>query len=128
MEQFLLDSVPRYQSLVRAFKPPRSNKTAGTTNSSSITVATRIRPMLDDEVASGQVAGVLPRKGGNGSVDIHELRKKVRGPPMLNVSLLSPIYEPILCIHDLLIIYSPSLLLWTRYSARTRPQKIYMKI
>ncbi|OKL58682.1 hypothetical protein UA08_06026 [Talaromyces atroroseus] len=84
MEQFLLDSVPRYQSLVRAFKPPQSNKPTDTTNSSNITVATRIRPMLDDEISSGQVAGVFARKGGSGSVDIHELRKKVRGPPILN--------------------------------------------
>src|SRR5690349_6919115 len=118
MEQFLLDSVPRYQSLLRAFKPPRSNKTAGTTNSSSnITVAARIRPMLDYEIASGQVAGVFARKGADGVVDIHELRKKVRGPPILNVSFCLLLTS----IRFMLInVCSPSPLLLTKFSSLTR--------
>jgi hypothetical protein len=42
--------------------------------------------LLDEEAASGQVPAVFARVGESGTVDLHELRRVVRGPPPLNVS------------------------------------------
>jgi kinesin family protein 2/24 len=87
MERFLLDNAARHQMLLQRFKPPRqkteSNPEATTSN---ITVGTRIRPMFKEELLSGQVAAVFPRVDSSGVVDLHELRRVVRGFPPLNVS------------------------------------------
>jgi len=86
MNEFLLQNADRHQQLVRQFKPkPRPNE-GNPVTSPNISVATRIRPMLDEERSSGQVPAAFPRPGENGVVDLHELRKVVRGPPPLNVS------------------------------------------
>ncbi|KAJ5100653.1 hypothetical protein N7456_006705 [Penicillium angulare] len=88
MEQYLLDNVARYQTLLQRFKPPPQKKTgeAKTSTNSSIVVNTRIRPLLDDEVSSGQVIAAFPRGDGSGVVDLHELRRVVRGLPTMNSS------------------------------------------
>ncbi|KAL4780069.1 P-loop containing nucleoside triphosphate hydrolase protein [Aspergillus varians] len=86
MEQFLLANVKHYQTLVGRFKPPRSKEPEKTDlqTSPNLVVATRIRPILEDEIQSGQVSAVFPRPTENEAVDIHEMRKVVRGPPTLN--------------------------------------------
>ncbi|KAJ5123044.1 hypothetical protein N7448_009141 [Penicillium atrosanguineum] len=86
MEEFLLQHADRHQHLIRQFKPkPRPNEGDPVT-SPKITVATRIRPLLDEETASGQVPAAFARVGESGVVDLHELRRVVRGPPPLNSS------------------------------------------
>lgn len=73
--------------LVERFKPPRQKtETNSKASTSSITVATRIRPISDEELLSGQVVAVFPRVDNSGVVDLHELRRVVRGFPPLNVS------------------------------------------
>ena len=88
MDNFLLENAARHQLLVARFKPSYVAQTVnnGGTNS-NIVVATRIRPMLEEEVASGQVVAAFPRDDSNGVVDIHQLRRVVRGPPPLSVSV-----------------------------------------
>ena len=90
MDDFLLANAVRHQTLVKQFKPPRS-KAPDTTaySTANIVVATRIRPMLDEEITTGQVVAAFPR-AGNDVVDLHELRRVVRGPPPLNVSISIP--------------------------------------
>ncbi|KAJ5180100.1 hypothetical protein N7492_003310 [Penicillium capsulatum] len=76
MEDFLLENAARHQHLVKAWnlknKPPIKDDAVTSPN---ITVATRIRPMLEHEVSSGQVVATFPRTGASGVVDIHELRR-----------------------------------------------------
>jgi kinesin family protein 2/24 len=95
MEQYLLENVSRYQSLVQRFKPQRptttENKNVG--DSSNIVVAIRIRPILNHETESGQVPAIFPRSE-SGVVDLHELKRVVRGLPTLNVSRHSWASDP----------------------------------
>ncbi|KAL4867264.1 P-loop containing nucleoside triphosphate hydrolase protein [Aspergillus spectabilis] len=85
MEQFLIENVKRYQTLVGRFKPPRTKEPAKTDlqTSPNLVVATRIRPILEKEIRSGQVSAVFPRLGGTATVDTHEMRKVPRGLPKL---------------------------------------------
>ncbi|KAF4990720.1 hypothetical protein FGRMN_8305 [Fusarium graminum] len=84
MDQFFLDNAHRYQELVKRFKPaPIKTKSNGDEPNPDITIATRIRPMEDEEREQGQLSGVFPRKNLPGVIDLHELRKRVRGPPLL---------------------------------------------
>lgn len=85
MEQFLLDNAARHQMLISRLKPPPKTKVNYET--SNITVAARIRPMLEHETSSGQVVAVFPRVDDSGVVDLHDLRRVVRGFPPLNVSI-----------------------------------------
>jgi hypothetical protein len=41
--------------------------------------------MLDEEVSSGQVVAAFPREGENDKVDVHGLRRVIRGLPTINV-------------------------------------------
>lgn len=91
MEEFLLQNAARHQHLIKQYKPkPQAHGAkkddAPAPASPSIEVATRIRPMLAEEVSSGQVPATFPRAGQSGVVDLHELRRVVRGPLPLNVS------------------------------------------
>jgi kinesin family protein 2/24 len=88
MEQFILDHAQRYDDLVKRFKPaPIKAKPSDEESNPDITIATRIRPMMKDEKEEGQLIGVFPRKNLPGAVDLHELRRPVRGPPPLVVSV-----------------------------------------
>lgn len=89
MEQYLLDNVTRYQTLIQRFKPPvqKTTRNIGAEPKSNIVVSTRIRPLLEDEMSSGQVVATFPREDGSGVMDLHELKRVVRGLPTLNVSL-----------------------------------------
>jgi kinesin family protein 2/24 len=76
--------------LVQRFKPPRQKtESKSEASTSNITVATRIRPISDEELSSGQVVAIFPRVDSSGVVDLHELRRVVRGFPPLNVSAYS---------------------------------------
>ncbi|KAF5025969.1 hypothetical protein F66182_1937 [Fusarium sp. NRRL 66182] len=84
MDQFLLDHAERYQELVKRFKPqPSKAKPSHDETNPDITIAARLRPMLDDEKEGGQLAGVFPRRELPGTLDLHEMRRPVRGLPLL---------------------------------------------
>ncbi|KAK4119150.1 P-loop containing nucleoside triphosphate hydrolase protein [Parathielavia appendiculata] len=87
MEQFLLENTERYKRLVAAFKPSALDKKGINSAAASpeIVVCTRVRPMLEDEVAEGFPCGVYPR-GATNTVDLHELKRPVRGLPTLSSS------------------------------------------
>lgn len=90
MEQYLLDNVARYQTLIQRFKIPSQKATGGNDSKlcSEMIMAMRIRPLLEEEVSSSQVVAIYPRDDQSGVVDLHELKRVVRGLPTLNVSLL----------------------------------------
>lgn len=88
MDEFLVDNAKRYQALVKAFKPGASTQTSTAANASTspdIVVSTRIRPLLDEEASAGFPKSVFPRVAQPGVVDVHELRRTVRGLPTLKV-------------------------------------------
>ncbi|KAJ5772353.1 hypothetical protein N7520_002882 [Penicillium odoratum] len=88
MEQYLLENVTRYQTLIQRFKKP-AQKATGSNDaemSSEMVMATRIRPLLEEEISSGQVVAIYPRDEKSGVVDLHELKRVVRGLPTLNSS------------------------------------------
>ncbi|KAI7772882.1 hypothetical protein LA080_014628 [Diaporthe eres] len=90
MEEFLVQNGKGYQALVKAFKPGARTQTSTTTNASTspdIVVSTRIRPLLDEEASAGFSESVFPREDQPGVVDVHELRRTVRGLPSLNSSI-----------------------------------------
>lgn len=95
MEQFLLENADRYRKLVGDFTPPAARKSTRhdrvetATANPDIIVSARIRPMLDEELSQGFPEGVIPRRGTPGTVDLHEIRRPVRGPPGINVRLPS---------------------------------------
>ncbi|UZP42159.1 hypothetical protein NXS19_009975 [Fusarium pseudograminearum] len=84
MEQYILDNARRFDDLVKRFRPaPIKVKPSDEESNPDITIATRIRPIMDDEKEEGQLIGVFPRQNLPGAVDLHELRRPVRGPPTL---------------------------------------------
>ncbi|KAJ3531461.1 hypothetical protein NM208_g8867 [Fusarium decemcellulare] len=98
MDEFLLENAQRYQVLVSRFKPTEIKARPGTDGESNpeITIATRLRPMLEDEKEAGLVTGVFPRSISPGTVDLHELRKTPRGPPRFTSSSfrVDRVYKP----------------------------------
>ncbi|KAL4952388.1 P-loop containing nucleoside triphosphate hydrolase protein [Aspergillus filifer] len=85
MDQYLLDNVQRYQTLVGRFKPSDANESPKQLSTiPNLLVATRIRPLLEHETKSGHVPGIFPRPGQDGVVDVHEFRKVVQGLPTVN--------------------------------------------
>ncbi|KAK0654159.1 P-loop containing nucleoside triphosphate hydrolase protein, partial [Cercophora samala] len=95
MEQFLIDNADRYKELVQAFKPKptpaKAETAAGGSTNPDFLVSTRIRPLLPDERSQGFPEGVLSRPGDANIVDLHELKKSVRGLPSLNQSFSYPV-------------------------------------
>ncbi|KAK3305967.1 P-loop containing nucleoside triphosphate hydrolase protein [Chaetomium strumarium] len=87
MEQFMLDNAELYKRLVAAFKPSasdtKSKDGSSVVASSEIVVSARVRPMLEDEVTQGFPPSVYLR-GSSNTVDVHELRRPVRGLPTIN--------------------------------------------
>lgn len=91
MEEFLVQNAKRYQALVKAFKPGASTQTSTLANASTspdIVVSTRIRPLSDEEASAGFSDSVFTREAQPGVVDVHELRRPVRGLPTLKVRIL----------------------------------------
>ncbi|GME53086.1 Diatom spindle kinesin 1 [Neofusicoccum parvum] len=87
MDQFLLENTLLYLKLIESFQPtaPKTSH-ADEDKSKPIVIAARVRPLLPDEVSQGSVAGIFPRDGAPGVLDLHELRKTVRGTAALNSS------------------------------------------
>ncbi|EGY16470.1 hypothetical protein VD0002_g519 [Verticillium dahliae] len=86
-DEFILEHAQRYLRLVAAYKPPpapASKETGETMEDAGIVIVTRLRPMLGHELSSGMVPGLFPREHTKGQVDLHELRRPVRGLPRLN--------------------------------------------
>ncbi|KAH7152229.1 P-loop containing nucleoside triphosphate hydrolase protein [Dactylonectria estremocensis] len=84
MEQFIAENSDRYQSLVTAFKPPKSSRPASASAPTpGMVVTTRLRPLLDDETAAKLPPALFPRSDQPGVLDVHELRQSALGPPQL---------------------------------------------
>jgi kinesin family protein 2/24 len=85
-EQFMLENASRYQRLVKDVKFPSKpvQKTITQTNP-DVVICTRIRPLLEQETEQGIPEGVFVRGTTNSTIDAHELRQMVRGPPVLKV-------------------------------------------
>ncbi|KAK0650198.1 Diatom spindle kinesin-1 [Lasiodiplodia hormozganensis] len=96
MDQFLLDNTPLYLKLVERFKPAASRTDAAEDKAKPIIIGARIRPMIEEESSNGGVAGVYPREGEPGVLDLHELRKTVKGSAALNSSsfLVDKVFSP----------------------------------
>lgn len=86
-DQFIIDNAERYKRLVAAFKPNMSDgKGATTAATREIVVSTRVRPMLEEELAQGFPSGIYIR-GKTNIIDLHALKQPVRGLPTITVSL-----------------------------------------
>ncbi|KND86582.1 Kinesin-like protein KIF2C [Tolypocladium ophioglossoides CBS 100239] len=87
MEEFLISNAERYRSLVQKAKlaPPRPTP-GGASASRDIIVSARIRPLSAEESAAGFPEALFPRAGTAAALDAHELRRAVRGPPVLKTS------------------------------------------
>ncbi|KAK7957199.1 uncharacterized protein PG986_006421 [Apiospora aurea] len=92
MDQFYLDNVALYESLVERAQPVPLARRAGRAADlaeANMIVAARIRPQLDEDLASGFPCAVYPRsdgegeEGSSGVVDIHDLYHHPRGKPVL---------------------------------------------
>lgn len=91
MDQFYLDNIALYQTLVKAFRPspePRiaTTKVATETTSPDLVVGARIRPLLNEDLAAGFPRAVFPRSAQTGVVDMHDLYNHPRGRPILKVT------------------------------------------
>lgn len=89
MDQFIIDNAEKFKSLVLSFKPKASvdRLKGGTLNiNPDVLVATRLRPLIDEEVEGGVPQAVFCRSGSEGVLDAHELRKSVKWGPAINVS------------------------------------------
>ncbi|KAF7560208.1 hypothetical protein G7046_g3924 [Stylonectria norvegica] len=85
MEQFLIENTERYTGLVKRFNPPTSPQTVseGSSSSPSMVVATRLRPLVGEELTVGIPVAIYPRVTQPGFLDVHELRQPPRGLPLL---------------------------------------------
>jgi hypothetical protein len=87
MDEYLLSQAERYNKLLAAVKP--TPKTTGKPNiDTDITINVRIRPILEDDEARHITPAVVQRARVDGLVDLHELRRPVRGLSTLNVRAL----------------------------------------
>ncbi|KAI0172233.1 P-loop containing nucleoside triphosphate hydrolase protein [Hypoxylon sp. FL1284] len=87
MDQFYLDNATLYQNLVKRLKPapPTARSAAEPTEvpSPDMIVSARIRPLLEEDLASGFPRALFPRAGQPNVVDIHDLYNHPRGIPIL---------------------------------------------
>lgn len=88
MKDSSINDTQLYLKLVEGFKPLESKvyQTAED-QEKPIVIAARLRPILKEEVSEGAVNSTFPRKD-RATLDVHELRKTVRGKAVLNVSHL----------------------------------------
>lgn len=88
MEQFLIDNAAYYLKLVSTSKPRPADKKATSSGIANpdMVVSARIRPLLDDETTAGFPPCIFPRPTAPSTLDIHELRKPIRGNPTLTTS------------------------------------------
>lgn len=83
----MLQHAERHKKLVRAFQPspPTGRPVELVQPNPDIVVAARIRPLLPHEAGAGIPPGVFTRTTDANTIDLHELRQVVRGPPPLKV-------------------------------------------
>ncbi|KAL2885206.1 hypothetical protein HOO65_080156 [Ceratocystis lukuohia] len=90
MDQYLLSNIERFLTLVQRFKPPALSRTTSLSELTGLNpdmiVAARLRPLLPAELASCLPQGVFPRPGMPGVLDVHELRRPVKGLAQLQSS------------------------------------------
>lgn len=93
MDALLAENKTYFTNQVALFKPTRTQKDQdresarkGKFADADTVIATRIRPLLENEIELGHVAGVFAR-GEDDYADVHELRNKVTGRPAINVCL-----------------------------------------
>ncbi|VUC28483.1 unnamed protein product [Clonostachys rosea] len=84
MDQYILDNVDRFHKLVQRWKPQpaskqRSSAQGSTESNPNMIVAARLRVLLKDELELGLPQAVFPRPSAPGVLDIHELKRPVRG-------------------------------------------------
>ncbi|OLN86643.1 Diatom spindle kinesin-1 [Colletotrichum chlorophyti] len=104
MDEYHIKHAAWYQASVQAFDAEAAREDLGPPQGPNagpnpdMIVAARLRPILEDEVATGLIRGVFPRSSGNGAVDIHQIRKHIKplGPPTLMSTTvhLDRIYGP----------------------------------
>ncbi|KAH8667607.1 diatom spindle kinesin 1 [Tricladium varicosporioides] len=90
MDLFLPENKKFYQRQISQFKPSLGLKKSepvvkDQAGDSDTLIGIRIRPLLAPEESEGHILGVYTR-GQGGFVDVHELRRKVRGPPAFTSS------------------------------------------
>ncbi|KAJ6440615.1 kinesin motor domain-containing protein [Purpureocillium lavendulum] len=82
MEEFYLANADRFRALLQRTKLETPRQPAGTIPASrDVTVVARIRPLGADE--GGFPEAIFARQKTEDTIDAHELRKAVRGPPVL---------------------------------------------
>lgn len=94
MDVLLLENKASYLAQIANFEEsliPLPNKGAKpaekeTLSDSDTIIGVRIRPLSEQDKEFGHVPSVRPREKG-GYADVHQLRVKVRGPPVLTVRM-----------------------------------------
>lgn len=79
------DPAKTFSALLSKFHPLRTNSKNGASITTDTLIGGRIRPLLSHEISEGLVSGTILRPGEKQSVEVHELKAAVRGPPRLNV-------------------------------------------
>ncbi|KAL3422062.1 diatom spindle kinesin 1 (kinesin motor domain containing protein) [Phlyctema vagabunda] len=76
-----------FLDMIAGFKAPATKSGTGneTSTDGSTIIGARVRPLLENEIADGEVASVVVRDGTQ-VVDVHELRQKFNNQPALNSS------------------------------------------
>jgi hypothetical protein len=88
MEQYLRDNKAFFVKQSASFKFPTADATEGKEISTAdTTIATRIRPLLPNEIEQGELVGICAGPA-HGCAVAHEIRRKLNGQPALNVSSL----------------------------------------
>jgi hypothetical protein len=87
----MADPRETYKFLVSRFSPQSEPKLNSSTSDDTV-IGVRIRPLLEDEIADGQIEGVFPRSGAKNIVDLHERKATIRpvGGMKLNVRKVAP--------------------------------------
>jgi len=85
MDAFFQENRESYIKQVATFKPSQdSDKCDGGESGGDTSIATRVRPLLTKEIEDSEVVGISVRPE-SGYADVHELRRKINGQPVLNV-------------------------------------------
>ena len=87
----MADPRDTYKFLVSRFSPQSEPKLNESTSDDTV-IGVRIRPLLEDEIADGQIEGVFARTGARNIIDLHERKATIRpvGGMKLNVSRAEP--------------------------------------
>lgn len=91
MDQFYLENVSKYETLLKGLKPPPAPEPAtAVRRNSKMIVSARIRPMLEEDIASRFPCAIYSRPAQktmyNNVLDLHDLYNHPSGRPQLRVS------------------------------------------